>query len=587
MSSPNRTVCLFFLFVNLISLSIVTHNYFTVGTSMRMASSTEVITPSDKEFINPDVALEVLKLLDVYEQEEYKNEEWSPEVAKVKFARPYMGVTDDWRYCEKHREWFVHNPSVVFDDKNMMTNYRIRAVLRTDVLVNIGGKDVMPQVHSRMPEELQKVKIFDLRPDINHYFTTHDLFNYRHIGKQFSCTTQMSNHIPGHDHLYRKDYNAISLLKYGRNVYQDRPECFSEKKFFPKTYIMVDKSQCEEFFKVWTGPEYERLKEERNGLVYIRKIGEGAHMGEGVFPVNATQEEYISNLYKNGSLCGQVPENNLMQYAVWNPLLLNGRKFDFRMFMLIASTNPTMVYYRDGFLRVSLRDYDPKSKEIGSILTNIALSKPFFEEAKEKGTYNGYTEEELMNQAFWSMPKLNDYLYKNKVVNDPNWLDNYLRPEFKRAMIHLIRMSQATFSSKSSVYEIFGLDFMLDDKLNLWFIEANAQPLLDGWSDDTKVFFNKILYDSFDIVYGLLRSRTKRIVKFVNKLIQEDQVGQVNSNVFYIEDLNAKRKEFKEISKNYFEPDFSMSPDNDYQLILDDNLQGMDRYMGLIESKCL
>jgi len=434
---------------------------------------------------------------------------------------------------------------------------------------------------------LQKVKIFDLRPDINHYFTTHDLFNYRHIGKQFSCTTQMSNHIPGHDHLYRKDYNAISLLKYGRNVYQDRQECFSEKKFFPKTYIMVDKDQCEEFFKVWTGPEYKRLKKERGGLVYIRKIGEGAHMGEGVFPVNATQEEYISNLYKNGSLCGQVPENNLMQYAVWNPLLLNGRKFDFRMFMLIASTNPTMVYYRDGFLRVSLRNYDPKSKEIGSILTNIALSKPFFEEAKEKGTYNGYTEEELMNQAFWSMPKLNDFLYETGVVNTTDWLDTYLRPEFKRAMIHLIRMSQSTFSSKSSVYEIFGLDFMLDDQLNLWFIEANAQPLLDGWSDDTKVFFNKILYDSFDIVYGLLKSRTKRIVRFVNKLIQEDQVGQVNSNVFYIEDLNAKRKEFKEISKNYFEPDYVMSPDNDYQLILDDNLQGMDRYMGLIESKCL
>jgi len=246
-----------------------------------------------------------------------------------------------------------------------------------------------------------------------------------------------------------------------------------------------------------------------------------------------------------------------------------------------------MVYYRDGFLRVSLRNYDPDSKELGAILTNIALSKPFFEEAKEKGTYNGYTEEELMNQAFWSMPKLGKFLYDNKNVSDPNWLENYLRPEFKRAMIHLIRMSQATFSAKSSTYEIFGLDFMLDDKMDLWFIEANAQPLLDGWSDDTKRFFNKILYDSFDIVYGLLKSRTKRIVQFVNKLIQEDQVGKVSSNVFYIEDLNAKRKEFKEISKNYFEPEYLPGPDNDYQIILDDNLQGMDRYMGLIESKCL
>ena len=583
--SPHRSACLFFLVVNLVSLSIVTHNYFTVGTSMRIATSTGVTTPSDKEFLNGDIANEILKLLDIYESEDYQ-EEWTPEVAKIKYSRPYMGTTDDWRYCEKHREWFAHNTGVVFDEKNMMTNYRIRAVLRTEVLVNIGGKDLMPYVHSRMPEELQKVKIFDLRPDFNHFFTTHDLFNYRHIGKQFSCLTQISNHIPGHDHLYRKDFNAISLLKYGKNVYQDRTECFNDKKFFPKTWIMVDKEQCLDFFSTFNGPEYQQLKKDR-GLVYIRKIGADAHMGEGVFPVNATQEEYINKLYKKGELCGQVAENNLMQYAVWNPLLLNGRKFDFRMFMLIASTNPTMVYYRDGFLRVSLRNYDPDSKELGAILTNIALSKPFFEEAKEKGTYNGYTEEELMNQAFWSMPKLGKFLYDTGRVKDPNWLENYLRPEFKRAMIHLIRMSQATFSAKSSTYEIFGLDFMLDDNMDLWFIEANAQPLLDGWSDDTKRFFNKILYDSFEIVYGLLKSRTKRIVQFVNKLIQEDQVGKVSSNVFYIEDLNAKRKEFKEISKNYFEPEYLPGPDNDYQIILDDNLQGMDRYMGLIESKCL
>ena len=32
------------------------------------------------------------------------------------------------------------------------------------------------------------------------------------------------------------------------------------------------------------------------------------------------------------------------------------------------------------------------------------------------------------------------------------------------------------FLKESNVFEMFGLDFMLDDKLNLWFIECNASP---------------------------------------------------------------------------------------------------------------
>jgi len=33
----------------------------------------------------------------------------------------------------------------------------------------------------------------------------------------------------------------------------------------------------------------------------------------------------------------------------------------------------------------------------------------------------------------WSMEKLSKFLNEKKIINDPNWLDNYLRPEFKKA----------------------------------------------------------------------------------------------------------------------------------------------------------
>jgi len=57
----------------------------------------------------------------------------------------------------------------------------------------------------------------------------------------------------------------------------------------------------------------------------------------------------------------------------------DGHKFDFRIYMLIASTNPLTLYYHDGFLRVSLLIYNKNSTEKSMHFTNTALSKKIFE----------------------------------------------------------------------------------------------------------------------------------------------------------------------------------------------------------------
>jgi len=63
----------------------------------------------------------------------------------------------------------------------------------------------------------------------------------------------------------------------------------------------------------------------------------------------------------------------------------------------------------------------------------------------------------------WSMEKLAHYLYTTGKVNDPNWLDNTLRPQFKKAFIHLSMLAKPNLFAKPNVFELYGLDFMLDD----------------------------------------------------------------------------------------------------------------------------
>lgn len=54
----------------------------------------------------------------------------------------------------------------------------------------------------------------------------------------------------------------------------------------------------------------------------------------------------------------------MMQKYIADPDLNDGRKYDFRVYMLIASTNPLIVYYHDGFLRNTFLQYDKFSKEV-------------------------------------------------------------------------------------------------------------------------------------------------------------------------------------------------------------------------------
>lgn len=65
--------------------------------------------------------------------------------------------------------------------------------------------------------------------------------------------------------------------------------------------------------------------------------------------------------------------------------------------MLIASSNPLIAYYHDGFLRVSLPKYDLHSDDKASTLTNTELSKELFAKAKKGEKVYGMNETELRN----------------------------------------------------------------------------------------------------------------------------------------------------------------------------------------------
>lgn len=127
---------------------------------------------------------------------------------------------------------------------------------------------------------------------------------------------------------------------------------------------------------------------------------------------------------------------------------------------------------------------------------------------------------------------------------------------------------------------MFGLDFILDEDLNLWFIECNASPQLIGTNEEKTIFLTTMLRDLFEIQYAYLRSRMARVQKFMAKFQADSIAGKEM-------DLDAYRKEFSQINRNYLEPNFPISPNSSFTLIMDKNLKGTDAYFGHLAQECI
>lgn len=564
MPPPVNTILLAVLGVNLLSVVILTLSQMShTGNTLPKVDLSGLAGQHKSYYFNdPARALRLLEKLDVNEAIGDK------ELERYNYKAVASGYKYNNDYCKQHREYIVNNPEYIFEQINFETNYWWNHKMRTQVMPSM-GKLMSPDVYPGTKKVKGKYAV-DFKNKTTIFFMFNIFFQYRQVGKQFSCLTQESNHVPGHEGMARKDRLGQALNDYATRL-ADRPGCFSYDKYFPKTWLLQNKTQCLEFFDEFNSPEYPQWKKDR-GVVYFRKIGADVHEGKGVFPVTDDEEAKIREVYDNGKLCGKLTYNNLMQYNVHNLYLVTNRKFGFRQYMLIASTNPLLVYFHDGYARLSLNEYDPTSTDKGTFVTNIGIN------LKQEDV--GMTPEQIQEFTYWPLDRFHKYLLENGKVSDPNWLDNYLRPEFKRVLIHLVRMAQKGFKKKSSVFELFGVDYVMDDNLDLWFIEANATPLINGFNPASTVLINKMLEDTFEIQTLLLRSRVKRIISFINILSKEtDGKGEIPN-------FAIRKKEFQNITQNFFDPEFMPSPTNTFSKIIDDSLLGPARYAGLIEERC-
>jgi len=526
------------------------------------------------KFEHPYRALKLLEVLDPFNVS-----------FQIRRRLPYFVVNFHWvkedDYCKNSRDWFVHHPEDLFTHMYTFSDRKLHTPIRTMVQPHM-GTDLHP-LYQYVAKQGPMIPYFELSPRISMYFTVFLWGRNYDIHKNYACSHQMFSQLPGLNVTISKQ-SMTKLYKNYNDQFNIKPEC--QPNLMPESFMMDNVTQCHEFFDNINDPTYEELKKKYN-IVYIYKLLNHVHGGKAVMVFDEELEKKTREQFADGHKCGTFESKLLMQRYLNNPFLVMNHKFDFRVFALIASTDPLIVYYHDGYLRVSLSEYSPDSKEKSSHITNTGISRDMFKIARENGTWHGMTEDELREFQTWTFERFGKYMYESGQVDSPTWIDTFLRPKMQEGMIHMVRTMQQNLPKSNNMYQFVGVDFILDTDFRLWFIEANVRPGLDGVSRDRTTLVFNTLSDHYEIMFGLLRSRMKRIIGYINELSRKYSMEKIEAGIDKLPNFKKIKSKFNKLNKNGFEPEFEPSLRNQFVKVIDESLKGPAKYAGFIPEKCI
>ncbi|KAL9187839.1 hypothetical protein ACHAXT_006217 [Thalassiosira profunda] len=296
---------------------------------------------------------------------------------------------------------------------------------------------------------------------------------------------QRINHFPGMTNICRKARLAQSLELMRKKF----PRDFS---FYPTTYVLPQGLAA--FRTMFANGQSKGT--------YIVKP-DGSAQGKGIFLTRRIED--VENL---SSVC-------VAQQYIRNPLLIEKKKFDLRIYVLVTSCSPLRLYlFRDGLVRICTEDYKrPTTSNMDDRcmhLTNYSVNKRSDKyERDEKGAapsnlgskrsiawlleWLRQEKSEAAASKMWSrigdicvmtilsiLPTLRrEYagIFEKKTRPPPNMEDSSSDCPGSNA-------NSCEMSGTSRCFELLGVDIMVDGDLRPSLIEVNHLP---SWGTDSPI----------------------------------------------------------------------------------------------------
>ena len=171
------------------------------------------------------------------------------------------------------------------------------------------------------------------------------------------------NRIPGISFLARKREHFFVLNKY-KNLMMK-----GQKKYFPETFLIPEDYS-----------DYKRAHLASPSSVYIAKTSMGAQgRNIHILPTPNSFKNIKSQLKSSND---SIQTDSVIQNYIGNPFLLNKKKHDLRLYVLIASVDPFVAFLNEeGLARFCTENYTQVNKgngkkyDLSRHLTNYSVNK--------------------------------------------------------------------------------------------------------------------------------------------------------------------------------------------------------------------
>ncbi|XP_065711342.1 inactive polyglycylase TTLL10 isoform X3 [Patagioenas fasciata] len=262
--------------------------------------------------------------------------------------------------------------------------------------------------------------------------------------------------------------------------------------------------KMEEFF-----PESFRLdlKDERNAFFGLCKEEEQiwickpscSNQGRGIFllknaaAVHTLQAKLLSaeEHLLSKKMPYKVPQARIVQRYIQQPLLLEGKKFDVRSYLLIACTAPYVLFFAQGYVRLTCVDYDAASDDLTVHLTNQYMQK-------QNSLYS-----QLKDETVWRMEHFNSYVNEKfgKTSGLPkDWVLTVFTKRMQQIMLQCFLAAKHKLDRKLGYFDLIGCDFLIDENFKVWLLEMNANPALHTGCRVLSDTIPAVVHESLDLV---------------------------------------------------------------------------------------
>ncbi|KAH9259536.1 hypothetical protein BASA81_001957 [Batrachochytrium salamandrivorans] len=157
--------------------------------------------------------------------------------------------------------------------------------------------------------------------------------------------------------------------------------------------------------------------------------------------------------------------DDIIQEYVVNPALLNGFKFDVRTWMLIASIDPLVLFYREGFARVANAKYEEASQDTFAHITNLEGQQ---QKRADHTTYlRSFDEVQQDLHETYGFPK--DYMKQGAFKRQ------IMRAHTFAALAQFLP-EPAAMDNRKGFYHLFACDSVVGQDQQVHLLECNGFP---------------------------------------------------------------------------------------------------------------